>query len=156
MNDANQPYDSRPDTLAHIARVQELMAQSCANLQHRAEIHDQSKLEEPEKSGFDRCTVKLKTIPYGSEEYKAALAELKPTLDHHYAACRHHPEHFTNGVNGMTLLDLVEMLNDWKAATERMKNGGDIRRSLEINTQRFNLSPQLRNILANTIEEMGW
>jgi hypothetical protein len=199
---SDQPYDSRPDTLAHIARVQELIAQSCANLQHRAEVHDQSKLEESEKSAFDRCTVKLKTIPYGSEEYKTALAELKPALDHHYAANGHHPEHWpvvmtervarlrnaagelrrflqdmgandphlelaietliktadeeSAQINGMSVYDLTEMLDDWKAATERMKDGGDIRRSLEINTDRFKISPQLRNILANTIEEMGW
>lgn len=149
-------YDSRADTLAHIRRVNDLMLTACHGLLLRAKIHDNSKLEEPEKSGFDACTLKLKAMAYGSDEYKAALAELKPFLDHHYAANPHHPEHYADGVDGMTLFDVVEMLMDWKAATERMANGGDIRRSLEINTERFKLSPQLRSILANTIKEMGW
>ncbi len=149
-------YDSRADTLTHIRRVNELMLDCCAGIQRRATVHDTSKLVEPEKSTFDACTLKLKAMAYGSPEYKAALAELKPALDHHYAANSHHPEHFTNGVDGMNLFDVVEMLMDWKAATERMANGGDIRRSLEINTERFNLSPQMRSVLANTIEAMGW
>lgn len=149
-------YDSRADTLAHIKRVAELLGKCAIELQKRGMVHDDSKLEEPEKSTFDVCTLKLKAMAYGSDEYKAALAELKPALDHHYAANSHHPEHFTNGVDGMNLFDLVEMLMDWKAATERMKGGGDIRRSLEINRDRFKLTPQIESILANTIRDMGW
>ena len=84
------------------------------------------------------------------------MAELGPALAHHYAANRHHPEHFANGVDGMNLFDVIEMLMDWKAATERMKDGGNIRRSLTINTGRFHLSPQTAAILRNTIEYMGW
>lgn len=154
--ETQEKYDSRADTMAHIGRVAELLAKCVDNIGARAYAHDRSKLQEPEKSCFDACTIKLKSIPYGSDEYKAALAELKPALDHHYAANSHHPEHFANGVDGMSLFDLVEMLIDWKAATERMKGGGDIRRSLEINRERFRLSPQLESILANTIREMGW
>lgn len=156
MKNDQKTYDSRNDTIAHINRVQDLLNLSAENLQYRGRVHDESKLVEPEKSTFDVCTLKLKSMAYGSDEYKAALAELKPALDHHYAANSHHPEHYTNGVDGMSLFDVMEMLMDWKAATERMKNGGDIRRSLEINRERFKLSPQLESILANTIREMQW
>ncbi len=149
-------YDSRADTLAHIDRVQTLIQTAINNLAVRAVKHDLSKLEEPEKSTFDECTLKLKAMAYGSDEYKAALAELKPALDHHYAANSHHPEHYENGVAGMSLFDVLEMLIDWKAATERMKGGGDIRRSLEINRDSFKLSPQLEAILTNTIRELSW
>lgn len=149
-------YDSRADTIDHISRVNSLLLDCSLNLAKRGEIHDASKLEEPEKSTFDACTIKLKSIPYGSDEYKAALAELKPALDHHYAANSHHPEHYATGIDGMNLFDVIEMLMDWKAATERMKDGGDIRRSLEINRDRFLISPQLESILAKTIRDMGW
>lgn len=149
-------YDSKSDTLEHIRRVNDLLIVVCTNLAQRARVHDNSKLVEPEKSTFDACTIKLKSIPYGSDEYKAALAELKPALDHHYAANSHHPEHYANGVCGMSLFDLVEMLMDWKAATERMKDGGDIWRSLEINQGRFKIDAQLQQILENTVREMGW
>ena len=203
-------YDSRADTLAHIARVHALLDECQMNLNTRGSVHDASKLEEPEKSVFDECTAKLKLMAYGSDAYFAALAELKPALDHHYAKNSHHPEYWPAventpmssmlrltaqaqeeqaeaakigspddsgavlllfqtakrirasademeaSVNNMSLFDVLEMLMDWKAATERMKDGGDIRRSLEINTERFKLSPQLVNILRNTINEMGW
>jgi hypothetical protein len=55
----------------------------------------------------------------------------------------------------MTLVDVVEMLCDWKAATER-HDDGDLERSLGIQQTRFNLSKQLVNILHNTAEEAGW
>jgi hypothetical protein len=149
-------YDSRADTLAHINRVSDLLGDCQRNLFCRGLIHDASKLKEPEKSLFDQCTLKLKAMAYGSDEYKAALAELRPALQHHYAANSHHPEHYPNGIEGMSLFDVIEMLMDWKAATERMKGGGDIWLSLEINATRFNLSPQLVAILANTLREMKW
>lgn len=150
------PYDSTHDTLTHIRRVQSLLVLACTNLQHRALVHDMSKLSEPEKSCFDACAVKLKTIAYNSPEYHEALKELKPGLDHHYAANSHHPEHYPNRLDGMSLLDLVEMLVDWKAATERMKDGGDIYRSIESNQKRFGYSDGMRDILVKTADELGW
>ena len=56
-------------------------------------------------------------------------------------------------VNDMNLLDIVEMLCDWKAASER-HNDGNIRKSIEINANRFGLSPQLVKILENTADVM--
>jgi len=75
-------------------------------------------------------------------------------VEHHYAKNRHHLEHFEDGVVGMTLVDLVEMFCDWCAATERHEDG-DICESIEENTDRFDLSPQLAQILRNTAEALG-
>lgn len=150
------PYDSTEDTKAHIARVAYLLGTFAAELHKRAEAHDKSKLEEPEKTGFDTAVPKLKNMKYGSEEYKAALREIKPTLEHHYAHNSHHPEHYTNGVLGFDLADLVEMFMDWKAATERMADGGDIMKSIAHNEKRFGISPQISVIFRNTAERMGW
>lgn len=80
---------------------------------------------------------------------------MKPALDHHYANNAHHPEHFPNGVNGMTLLDIVEMFCDWKAATERHADGS-LARSIQINRERFGISDQLAEIMENTRREMNW
>ena len=149
--------DSTPDTIAHIERVQELLQSAISNLAKRAVEHDASKLIEPEKSAFDRLkALSLSGMAYGSEEYQACLRREKPSIQHHYEANSHHPEHYANGVNGMSLFDVLEMLLDWKAASERMKDGGCIHHSLKVNRERFNLSPQLVDILANTIREMGW
>ena len=32
---------------------------------------------------------------------------------------RHHPEYYEDGIAGMTLVDLEEMLSDWEAASHR-------------------------------------
>ena len=45
------------------------------------------------RSGPPLLTLQSPCLTYGSDEYKACLTEMKPALDHHYAANRHHPEH---------------------------------------------------------------
>jgi len=55
----------------------------------------------------------------------------------------------------MNLLDLIEMLCDWKAAGERHDNGS-IQRSLDHNRERFKISPQLHEILLRTAIDLGW
>lgn len=148
-------YDSTADTLKHIKRVNELLLIASMELQQRAIVHDDSKLVSPEKELFDEYTPKLADVEYGSEEYKQFLSGLKVALDHHYAANSHHPEHYKNGVDGMNLFDLIEMLLDWKAASERHATG-NIMKSLEINQERFKISPQLNNIIENTVRYLGW
>lgn len=148
-------YDSSMDTWAHISRVRTLLAACCAELGQRGDLHDASKLEEPEKSAFDIATPKLKALTYGSDEYKAALADLNVALQHHYAENSHHPEHYPDGVNDMDLFDVIEMLMDWKAASERHADG-DILSSLEINEDRFGIDYQLARVLKNTARSMGW
>ena len=139
------------ETQSHIQNVCDFMVRIVRQLLGRAVRHDQSKLMPPELPVFVEYTPKLQTSTYGSKEYKEFLKGMKPALDHHYAENRHHPEHFENGVDGMNLVDLMEMLCDWKAATMRHEDG-DILRSIELNKKRFKLSPQLVSILKNTAE----
>lgn len=144
-------YDSTADTLQHIKRVNELLIDSATELLNRAKVHDDSKLRSPEKELFDEFTPKLRGLTYGSKEYQDSLDSLKVALDHHYANNSHHPEHRSNGISGMNLFDLIEMLVDWKAAGERHEDGC-IRKSIKINKERFEISDQLSEILTNTVE----
>ena len=146
-------YDSRKDTEKHIANVGKYLNRACGMLTMRAIEHDASKLLPPEKECFDEITPLLKGSTYGSEEYKAAMDRMRPAIDHHQKSNRHHPEYFDNGINGMNLIDIVEMICDWKAASERHADG-DIYRSLEINKNRFGMSDQLVSILKNTVDYM--
>jgi hypothetical protein len=195
-------YDSTADTLLHIKRVNELLLRFSKDLMDRAACHDASKLQEPEKSEFDRLTPILKNLEYGSPEYKESLDELNVALQHHYDNNSHHPQYydrwdcamckrekktsetwvakdtgtrfcldcsgghaiyeteltaidFIPGINGMDLLDIVELFMDWKAATERTK-GGSIDKSIDINKNRFHLSDQLVSIFKNTVRNYGW
>lgn len=148
-------YDSKVDTMLHIKRVAQLLTEAAGELIRRANVHDASKLQSPEKEFFDEYTPKLAASTYGSEEYKGFLKELKIGLDHHYANNSHHPEHYTNGLNGFDLFDLIECFLDWKAATER-HNDGDIFKSIELNKTRFQYSQQLADIFTNTAERLGY
>jgi hypothetical protein len=150
-----EQYDSTQDTLDHMLKVDGYLKQFQVGLRERSDVHDDSKLESPEKEIFDTVTPKLKGLTYGSDEYKAALAEMGEALTHHYANNSHHPEHYANGVDGMTLLDVVEMFCDWKAASERHANG-DFGKSLEVSRQRFAVSEQLASIFENTRKALGW
>ena len=147
--------DSTQDTREHINKVQVRIAEFQAALDERASLHDRSKLKEPEKSGFDVLSAELADLTYGSDEYKAALTEAKPVIDHHYAHNDNHPEHWPNGICNMSLLSIIEMLCDWKAASERTKQGS-IEQSLAHNFDRFGIEPQLAWILSNTARELEW
>lgn len=142
-------------TVDHCRRVGELMLEMSHRLNERAVHHDRSKFEPDEFETFARETPCLKDLTYNSPEYKAAIGRLGPALEHHYARNRHHPECFKNGILGMNLLDLLEMLADWKAAGERHANG-DLQESLRKNRDRFDIPPALANALAQTAWDLGW
>lgn len=143
-------YDSTSETLKHIRLVNKELTDFSIELIKRAQEHDESKLHDPEKELFDEMTPILETLEYGTENYKNALDKLKPALDHHYSNNSHHPQYYPNGIDEMTLYDIVEMFCDWKAAVKRTK-GGDINKSIQINKDRFNINSQLIQIFQNTI-----
>ena len=145
----NETYLER-ETNKHISRVQHFIFIVIKELLDRVERHDRSKLEDPEREGFLEYTPKLRRSTYGSDEYKEFLKCLKPFLDHHYEFNQHHPEHFEDGILGMNLIDILEMLCDWRAATERHADG-NIRKSIEINQDRFGYSDDIKKILENTV-----
>jgi hypothetical protein len=150
-------YDSTQDTREHIEKVRNRLQECIGNLTVRAHKHDASKLQEPEKSAYDNL-MRFKSshdMVYGSPDYAEGLKILGPALDHHYAANDHHPQHTPAGVAGMSLLSLLEMLCDWKAAGERYKDGS-ITQSLAHNRERFGIDDQLFAILENTVKEMDW
>lgn len=152
---SDRRYDSTADTLKHSQRVGELMAQAITELVDRAMRHDRSKTEDPELAVFNEFTPKLRDSTYGSDEYKGFLDAMGDGLAHHYAHNRHHPEHFENGVDDMTLVDVLEMLADWKAATERHADG-DLARSLTIQAERFGIGAGVMALLWNTANHFGW
>lgn len=138
-------------THEHILVVQELLGKIILDLTDRSRKHDASKLQNPEKEIFEEYTPKLANSIYGSGEYNSFLVAMNVALKHHYANNPHHPEYYEDGIKGMSLLDLIEMIADWKAATLRHKNG-DIYKSIEINQKRFNYSDELKQIFLNTLK----
>lgn len=156
---SNAPIDTTKAELVtrkHISRVQELLSTCAKLLLDRGRDHDASKLTTHELEPLQRMQDLIDAegqAPYGSDEYKRRTALLKPMLDHHYAHNSHHPEHYHNGVNGMNLFDVMEMLMDWKAASER---GEESSVSINKACERFGIDGQMRDILYNTADYMGF
>lgn len=170
MDTPASTYDSRKDTLEHIAKVnvnikkltnvifkrlsedkthKTIMSPIAYRLNLRGNEHDSSKLSSIEKELFDKYTPLLAGLTYGSKEFDDCKAGMGPALDNHYAENRHHPEHFENGMSDMNLVDLMEMFCDWAASTER-HNDGDIHKSIEINKKRFGYCDVIASIFHNT------
>lgn len=167
--------DERFKTLRHIETVRNHLDLCIRELLARCEQHDQTKLQSPEREAFDEFTEKLRGSTYGSPEYKQFLDDLKAPLAHHYANNRHHPEYFTGtvcdqcgnddvnpctcggprhsiaGVRGMNLIDILEMVCDWRSSSMRHADG-NIFVSLPINQKRFGYSDDLAQIIENTMK----
>jgi hypothetical protein len=141
------------ETNKHIRNVQLLMHQIIGDLLWKARLHDVSKFDDEEKDLFAEVTPELGKHFYGSEEYKNCLAKIKPAIDHHNLHNEHHPENHVKGVTGMTLLDLIEMICDWTAASKRNPNG-DVIDSIEKNQSRFGYSDDIKQILINTAHRL--
>ena len=148
------------ETRKHQQEVSKLLLIFAQELMKRAMVHDNSKLKSPEREMFIEYTPKLKNTTYGSDEYNKHLEEMKKCLSHHYKVNKHHPEY--NDINGFTfssnndpiesmdMLDIVEMLLDWLAATQRHADG-DIGKSISKNEERFGINKQLSQVFRNTV-----
>src|SRR5271165_1053435 len=142
-------YDSRADTLVHINAVRDNLETFVSTLLARGRVHGASKLGPEEKAVFDRVFPLLEGVSYGSAEWNAVVEQARPALEHHYACNSHHPEYYgADGVAGMDLFDVVEMLCDWIAAAKRNPADGV---KLEHNVKLFGIDRQLASILANTL-----
>lgn len=126
------------------------------HLRTRASIHDASKLVSPERLHFERANLELGKHEYGTPEYNASREKhLGTALNHHWKNNRHHPEHYAGGIFDMCLLDVIEMLCDWKAATER-EQGAAIDVSITKNTKRYDLTTATAKVFTNTVRWMEW
>lgn len=144
--------------MRHVERVQGYLADIRHALRQRGMEHDASKFREPEFSAYAAGLPALRSCEYDSPEYNRLREEMAPTMDHHYAANRHHPEHWNaphHGLAGMSLIDICEMMADWKAASGG-KNGEGFEGVLEKQKMRFGILEPLYSILVNTAKDLEW
>jgi Family of unknown function (DUF5662) len=141
--------DSRADSLAHIHHVRDNISVFVAEMLRRGRDHDASKFSDAEKPMLDEVLPLLEGVAYGSPAWDEVINQAGPALEHHYRHNSHHPEHYGNeGVAGMDLFDLVEMVCDWMAAARRNPADGV---KVAYNVRKFGIEPQLAAILENTL-----
>ena len=100
----------------HQRRVGRMLRVIAKELEHRQYMHDRSSYEAPERLIvarnkrllFNRSVGKSTTLMKGATELLHAVST-------HYKKNRHHPEHWSNGVWDMTLVDVIEMVCDWRS-----------------------------------------
>jgi hypothetical protein len=142
-------FDSRAETLQHILDVRANLDAFVSEMLRRGRVHDASKLSDAEKPAFDEAIPLLQGVAYGSPEYTEVVRRLAPALEQHFRRNSHHPEHYgSQGISGMDLFDVVEMVCDWMAAAKRNPSDGI---KLAHNVELFGIQDQLAAILANTL-----
>ena len=90
---ADEINAERVKTYEHIKAVARNLNKMSMYLIKRGEVHDDSKLVDPEATAFANAG-DLSSMEYESEDYKKSLESLGHALDHHYANNNHHPEHW--------------------------------------------------------------
>lgn len=137
------------DYIQHIQWLMEGMASVQHELMRRMLTHDRTKIGEDELDAYAEIVPGFKDYEYGTPEHKAHGNRLGPAWKHHTENNRHHTEHFENGLNDMNLLDLIEMVCDWRAASMRSGNF-DYGQSLRVFKERVNPDEQVMDIIRNT------
>jgi len=143
------------DIIQHIAEVQENLAQIRFELEKRGYAHDRTKYLEEEFDAFVETRPKFKNADYGSKEYQACVDQIQPAIDHHYKNNRHHPAYHKNGFADMNLIDILEMLADWKAASRR-SNNLSFEESLPIAFEKYSIPKNMQQHIINTLKYLGW
>jgi hypothetical protein len=139
----------------HKHRVSKFLTRFITNLIERSVIHDDSKLGPDELGPYSEAIEEFGKYSFGSEEHEKLLVALGPAIDLHRKKNRHHPEYFETGIHEMDLTDIIEMLVDWKAASLNNGQSGDLMNSINIQCERYDISPQLKQILINTARNFG-
>ena len=124
-----------------------------ARLVWRGLVHDMSKFGWTEFYLIIPALPPDRAIPFNTPEYQTFLDKAKPAIDHHYAMNTHHPEHYGD-YKKMSMLDLVEMACDWRAASMRKFGGGDFEKSFEQCQTRFGITDETMTFLRTLKKEI--
>ena len=112
--------------------------------------HDNSKLTPEELDGYVKNGAILDNAVIGTQEYNDTLELMKKYNNIHYNRNRHHPEHFSNGIDDMNLIDIIEMFSDWCSVSD-IKNTDVLEVMENVLFKRFDIDEQLCNVIKNTI-----
>lgn len=138
----------------HITLVQKFLVSLAKQLEKRAIEHDVSKFNEDEFFGFVQINRVAREHKYGSDEYRASLNAVEPNpIKLHYSRNSHHPEYHKNGVSDMSLIDIIEMVIDWKAASLTYGQSS-LEESLEVSIKRFRLNPEQVYLVRLIVREL--
>ena len=153
-NDADDKFGLVRSFIRHRAYLADVMGHVARALEHRAQVHDLSKLQDDEFEGFSRINAAARIHKFGSPEYAEGMRQERPTIDLHFSRNRHHPERpklmgemaeYERGLPddatywsahsdaAMTFLDVIEMVCDWWAASKGYDDARPWTETVELN-----------------------
>lgn len=138
LNESNQPTKEMVDfyekrTSEHIKRVQKNLYTIAeerddlnkVQLMARGKNHDKSKYGKEEKIPYIWLTwtkkYGLASISIPTNEFNIINKNINKAVNHHYKVNRHHPE-FHKNINDMNEIDISEMIADWAAMSQELKD----------------------------------
>ena len=143
------------DIIAHISEVAENLSQMVGDLEQRAKAHDRSKFEPLEFDAFVQTRPKFRVANYGTPEYQECVDAIKPAIDHHYQVNCHHTGFYSGGFADMNLLDIIEMLADWRAASRRSPDL-TFKDSLPRAYKKYGIPDNMQRHIEQTLDYLGW
>lgn len=166
MKQPKNPYEGIPQTIKygddetviyikrHKERIKYWMTNFANALIQRAEVHDNSKLQEPELSMW-RNMDKEPRYPYSEKPdspYQQKLKRYYPVFEQHWKTNRHHLEYFRyNEDFGLDLLDLIELICD-QLLGYKMEMGYDrAMRECDRLQDRYDLPLPILDLIRNTV-----
>jgi hypothetical protein len=146
------------DLAQHKGWVNKYIVKVVHLLRERADGHDDDKYKDPLKRIYSKNFDALCKTTFRSPEYNKIVGseEFQEAFKIHTKNNRHHPQHFENGVEDMNLIDIIEMLCDWKAASDRTGRKQSVKEGMELNYEKYHIDGIARKWIENTLEDLGW
>lgn len=137
--------------LQHKMRVKKWATKFSSILLARAESHDDSKLREPEITGWHMMDREPR-YKYGSSQYNDKLQRYHWLMELHWSQNRHHPEYWDlhTDEKDKDLIDVLEMMIDWLSYKDVISVVEAIE-LVDTQTQRYNISEELSDLIKNTV-----
>lgn len=136
--------------LDHKKKVKDRMLFLAKEIIKRAEEHDDSKLKPPEINWLIEMDKEPK-VEYGTPEYFEKIKKWDKFFKHHYKNNNHHPAHYNEqGVYGMTIVDLVEMMCDVISYIKEL-HVYQASKIIKEQKERFDMDEGIAQILINTL-----
>jgi hypothetical protein len=143
------------DLIMHKIEVSENLKEVESELNRRGIVHDKSKFLPIEHDAFVKTRPDFKKANYGTPEYQKCIEAIQPSIDHHYSNNRHHVAYHENGFSDMNLIDILEMLADWKAANRRSPDL-NFEDSLPSCYKKYNIPENMQKHIEKTLKYLGW
>ena len=141
----------------NLLKMERYLGLDIALLKERANEHDASKFNVPERISYLWMTWTYYCKQHGkpfdcTESIKNIIYE---GWQHHIHHNRHHPEAHAD-LNAMTVLDIVEMVCDWTAISQEMgmNNGSCLRWAYEHVDKKWSFSNEKKVLIFSTIEAL--